>query len=347
GGQTPWRTFLTSEENYDSFYGEAIIKNGKRTIKQKKYHSWYKQFPLPPEHYGWVVEIDPKTKKAKKHTSIGRYAHECATVTRAKDGRIVVYSGDDANDEFIYKMISNSKESLNKGTLYVANTKSGQWLPLDVDKNPKLKAKFKTQLQLLIRTREAARMVGATPQNRPEDIEINPDNNDVLVALTNNKPKGDYTGTILKIKEKDADAASLTFTSENLLTGGAKAGFACPDNLVFDKSGNLWFTTDISGGSIGKAPYQPYGNNALFYVPMSGINAGFAFKMASAPKGAELTGPTFAPDGETLFLSVQHPGEGTKDLKNPVSRWPLFGYNLPKPSVVTIQGPLMAKLTGS
>jgi secreted PhoX family phosphatase len=347
GGYTPWGTFLTCEENYDDFFGETEYRDDGSKVwrPSAQYMQWEKFDKRPPEHYGWVVEIDPKTKKAKKHTSIGRYAHECATVTQAKDGRIVVYSGDDANDECIYKMISNSKDSLNKGTLYVADTKKGEWLPLDVDQDPQLKAKFKTQLELLIRTREAAKMVGGTPQNRPEDIEINPTNGDVLVALTNNKPKGDYTGTILKIAEKNSDAAALTFKSESLLTGGEDAGFACPDNLVFDKAGNLWFTTDISGGSIGKAPYEPYGNNALFYVPMSGVNAGFAFKVASAPKGAELTGPTFSPDGRTLFLSVQHPGEGTQDLKNPVSRWPLFGDQLPKPSVVTLEGPLMDKLT--
>lgn len=346
GGYTPWGTVLTCEENYDDFFGETEYREDGSTVwrPSAKYLQWEKFDKRPPEHYGWVVEIDPQTKKAKKHTSIGRYAHECATVTTAKDGRIVVYSGDDANDECIYKMISDSKDSLNKGTLYVANTEKGQWLPLDIEKDPRLKAKFKTQLELLIRTREAAKLVGGTPQHRPEDIEVNPRNGDVLVALTNNKAKSDYTGSILKIAEENADAASLSFTSEKLLTGGEDSGFACPDNLVFDKAGNLWFTTDISGSSIGKPPYEPYGNNALFYVPMSGVNAGFAFKVASAPSGAELTGPTFSPDGETLFLSVQHPGEGTRDLKNPVSRWPLFGDHLPKPSVVTLQGPLIKRL---
>ena len=346
GGYTPWGTFLTCEENYDDFFGETEYRDDGSKVwrPSAEYMQWEKFSKRPPEHYGWVVEIDPKTKKAVKHTSVGRYAHECATVTRTKDGRIVVYSGDDANDECIYKLISDSKTDIKKGTLYVANTDKGEWLPLDIEKNSALKAKFKTQLELLIRTREAAKLVGGTPQHRPEDIEVNPANGDVLVALTNNKPKGDYTGTIQKISEAGGDAASLNFTAENLLTGGEQAGFACPDNLVFDKAGNLWFTTDISGGSIGKPPYEPYGNNALFYVPMKGVNAGFAFQVASAPKGAELTGPTFSPDYETLFLSVQHPGERTKDLKNPVSRWPLFGDNLPKPSVVTIQGPLMKKL---
>jgi secreted PhoX family phosphatase len=79
----------------------------------------------PPEHYGWVVEIDPISGEAKKHTSMGRMAHECATTTSAKDGRVVVYTGDDTVNEHLYKFISDSQDNLNKGTLYVANLEAG------------------------------------------------------------------------------------------------------------------------------------------------------------------------------------------------------------------------------
>lgn len=346
GGVTPWGTFLTCEENYQDYYGETIHhEDGKQSwTPSPNYLQWEKFFKHPPEHYGWVVEIDPKTKKAKKHTSMGRFSHESATVTTAPNGSVVVYSGDDKADEYIYKFISDSKSDLDKGTLFVADTKKGRWLPLDLEKSPELKKTFKTQLDVLIRCREAASILGATPQNRPEDIEILP-NGDVLVCLTNNKSKGNFTGEILKIQEKDGDPTSLEFSAGTLITGGEDSGFACPDNMVLDAAGNLWFTTDISGGSIGKAPYEAFGNNALFYVPMKGLNAGFAFRVASAPVGAEFTGPCFSPDGDTLFLSVQHPGEKSKSYEKPHSRWPFFKDQLPKPSVVTIQGPLLNKLT--
>ena len=52
---------------------------------------------------------------------MGRMAHECATTTRAKDGRVVVYTGDDSPNEHLYKFISDSHDNLNKGVLYVAN----------------------------------------------------------------------------------------------------------------------------------------------------------------------------------------------------------------------------------
>ncbi len=346
GGINPWGTFLTCEENYQDYFGETIHHKDGSTgwAPSANYLQWEKFFKHPPEHYGWVVEVDPRTKKAQKHTSLGRFSHESATVTTADDGTVVVYSGDDKADEYIYKFISDSKNHLEKGTLYVANTIKGHWLPLDREKSPQLKKRFKTQMDVLIRCREAAAILGATPQNRPEDIEILPDSQDVLICLTNNKSKGDFTGEILKIREKNADPKSLEFTSETLLTGGENSGFACPDNMVLDAAGNLWFTTDIAGGSIGKAPYETFGNNALFYVPMKGINAGFAFRVASAPVGAEFTGPSFSPDGSTLFLSVQHPGEKSKSFEEPRSRWPFFKKELPKPSVVTIQGPLLKQL---
>ena len=59
---------------------------------------------------------------------------------------------------------------------------------------------------------------------------------------------------------------------------------------------------------------------------------------------AEFTGPWFSPDGKTLFLSVQHPGEQTTDLKNPTSLWPFDKDNIPKPSVVAITGDLIEKM---
>jgi secreted PhoX family phosphatase len=346
GGVTPWNTFLTAEENYHDYYGEKVyLDNGKTSwVPGARYAMWEKFYKHSPEHYGWIVEIDPKTKKAKKHTSMGRFAHECATVTRAKDGRIVVYTGDDANDQCLYKFISNSDKDLDRGTLYVADTVNGVWISLDIENNSKLKTRFKTQIEVQIRTREAAALVGGTPLNRPEDIEIDPRTGEVLVCLTNNKARGDFMGSILKVKESNQDHGSLTFATDTLITGGDDNGFACPDNMVFDRVGNLWFTTDISGGSIGKTPYAHLGNNGLFFVPMSGVNAGFAFRMASAPVGAEFTGPCFSPDYKTLFLSVQHPGEKTDDINNPSSRWPDFGKSLPRPAVVTIQGELLNKI---
>jgi secreted PhoX family phosphatase len=44
-----------------------------------------------------------------------------------------------------------------------------------------------------------------------------------------------------------------------------------------------------------------------------------------APKGAEVTGITETPDGRTLFVNIQHPGESSKSMASgeaPQSMWP-------------------------
>lgn len=347
GGITPWGTILSCEENYSNFIGEVSFENGKRHLHPgDEYLTWEKFVHLPPEHYGWVVEVDPKTAKAKKLTALGRFAHECATTTVASDGRTVVYTGDDAEDEHIYKFIASKPGSLEHGDLFVANTQNGRWLPLSLNSNPILRKHFKSQTECLIRTREAAKLVGATPLDRPEDIEIDPHTKSVFVACTMNKSRGRPFGALMKIEEKNANPLSMEFKFSTFVAGGPKTGFACPDNLAFDSRGNLWMCSDMSGSSMGKKPYESFGNNGLFYIPLSGDYAGQALQVASAPIGAEFTGPTFAPDG-SLFLSVQHPGEHSINKGLQQSHWPDGGNSRPAPCVVQISGPSMTALLSS
>lgn len=347
GGITPWNTFVTCEENYDGFYGETEYdENNVASKRPSDYYGWENFYDNPPEHYGWVVEIDPKTGSAQKHIALGRMAHECCTLYHLKDQRVVAYTGDDKNNEHLYKFVSSKPNSLKEGTLYVADTENGKWLALDWESQLVLKNKFKDQTEVLIRAREASKLLGATELNRPEDIEIDPITGHILVSLTNNKSKGDYHGSILKIEEDNGAFDSLTFKASTYKAGGEENGFSCPDNLAFDLSGNLWMTSDMSGGSMNKpdGPYMSFKNNSLFVIPRYGKDAGKVIRVASAPTDAELTGPWFSPDGKTLFLSVQHPGEQTRDINNPTSLWPFDDDNIPKPTVVAITGDLIEKM---
>lgn len=339
GGYTPWGTFLTAEENYDLFWGD-YDRRGKKI--SSSWVQWDKIYPRNPQQYGWIVEVEPKTGKAKKLISMGRCAHECAAVTFGKNGKVVAYTGDDHAFEHLYKFISDSSDSLEKGKLYVANLEKGQWMSMDINDQPILKKHFKDQTEIQIYAREAAKLLGATPLDRPEDIEFDPLTGHVFIALTNNKVRKNHHGSILKIMEDNNDPASLTFKHETFLTGGKESGFACPDNMVFDPKGNLWFTTDMSGEAIGKGPYEGLGNNGLYVFIRSGAHQGKVIRVASAPVDAELTGPCFSPDYKTLFLSVQHPGEWSESLDKLRSNWPDGG--VPKPAVVTLQGPLLDKI---
>ncbi len=337
GGLTPWGNILTCEENYDGFYGETDYSTGEPVHIQKGL-AWDQFYPEnKPEHYGWVVEVNPETGEAQKHIALGRCAHECAKLHQLEDGRLVVYTGDDDNDRCLYKFIGSEPNSLKTGTLYVANLEDGIWESLDYESQEILQENFKDQTEVLVRAREAALLVGGSKLDRPEDIEIDPVTGSVLIALTNNTPMGNYYGSILKIDEsKGYDG--LSFTHDTHLAGGEDTGFACPDNMAFDPKGNLWFTSDMSGSVMGEEPYTRFKNNGLFFVPRSGPKAGEVLQVASAPTHAEFTGPCFSPDGLTLFLSVQHPGEYSEDPENPSSNWPDGDNAMPKPSVVCITG---------
>lgn len=339
GGQTPWGTFLTCEENYEDMYGEVVFKGGKRfvTLNGAKYQ-WERYFHYPPEHYGWVVEVDPIAGTARKLPQLGRFAHEAAKVVLTPSGHCVVYTGDDANGGFFYKFVGDKPHSLDSGTLYVAKVDEGRWVPLSLTESPELQKISNKPLDILIRTREAAALLGATPLHRPEGIAVDA-KNAVYLAQTNDFSRSDKFGQICKFREENDDPRSLKFTYSTFLMGGPQWGFACPDNIAFDPRGNLWFTTDMSEEKIGKD--YTFGNNALFMVPMTGTQAGRPLLMAQAPNDAELTGPCFSPDGRTLFLSVQHPGSKTTDLKKPTSSWHVRNDGIPRPAVVAITGPFL------
>lgn len=344
GGVTPWKTVLTCEENYSNYFGEVDYVNGAwQKTDQVPSFGWSTYFPYPPEQYGWVVEINPLTGQAQKLTGLGRFVHEGATPVKARDGRCVVYMGDDGYDECLYKFISAKPDSLTEGTLYVANLSEGKWIPLDFDRQPVLRSHFRSQLDVLIGGRQAGKLLGGTPLDRPEDIEIDPITQAVVISISAGS-KTDIYGSLLRIMEDNNDHASLTFRHDSFLAGGEGTGFACPDNLAFDKKGNLWMCSDVSGSLLNKAPYTAFGNNGLYYVPTTGENAGKVFQVASCPADAEFTGLQFDADCRTLFISVQHPGQQSTDSQQPTSRWPGSGSDMPRSAVIAIEGPALAKL---
>ena len=122
-------------------------------------------------------------------------------------------------------------------------------------------------------------------------------------------------GWIMSLDEDRNDPAAMSFRWKMFATGGEPTqgglGFSNPDNLEFDANGNLWMVCDMSTGSHNDPdkPLGVFGNNAAWFLPTSGPNMGDAYPFAIGPMDTELTGPWFTKDQQTLFLSVQHPGE--------------------------------------
>ena len=127
-GRTPWGTYLTCEENFNNYFSSSD-KSFKSTDELHRYGirtreiglNWAKadsRFDLSkevnePNKVGYVVEIDPLNPNStpKKHTALGRFKHENAEIVISKDGKIIVYMGDDERGEYLYKYVSN--ESIN------------------------------------------------------------------------------------------------------------------------------------------------------------------------------------------------------------------------------------------
>ena len=206
-GKTPWGTYLTCEENFNGYFGStdaafAMPDDYKRygIVAETRYG--YEKFderfdvsknPNEPRRAGYVVEIDPSDASSTpiKRTALGRIKHENAAVVIARDGRVVVYMGDDERGEFLYKYVSNgiyvpggdTSKLLDEGTLYVAKFSdegTGEWLALTPDTTG-MKAD-----EIYVFTRQAASKVGATTMDRPEWVAVNPVAIEAYCALTNN-----------------------------------------------------------------------------------------------------------------------------------------------------------------
>ncbi|MCR2745252.1 PhoX family protein [Limnobacter parvus] len=372
-GQTPWGTYITCEENFNGYFGAngAFTPDA----LQARYglnangfgYRWHESDPRfdlnanpnEPNRHGWVVEIDPfrPASTPKKRTALGRFKHENAElVIDPTTKKVVVYMGCDERFEYVYKFVSDAAydesnmaanaDILDTGTLYVAQFNDdgnagdgvgvGVWIPL-VFGNPNLTVGdgFLNQGDLLIRTRQAASAVGATPMDRPEWVAANPlKPGEVFVTLTNNSNRtlaqvdeanpraNNIYGHIIRINEMNEDATGTTFDwNIFLLAGdGTQELFNSPDGLQFDRLGRLWVQTDGNFNNV--APFAGHGNNQML---VADLEAGTVQRFFVGPDGCEVTGVTWTPDMRTMFVDIQHPGEVGSGAGHPNSINPATG----------------------
>ena len=398
-GATPWNTYLTAEENWAGYF---VNKDATQAREHKRYgvsskngrYYWeladsgadeYVRFDASskgasamedyrnePNTFGWMVEIDPFDPEGRpqKRTALGRFGHEGVIFAPAVEGKpVVCYSGDDSQNEYIYKFVSAEvfhKATaggwlLNTGTLYVARFNAdgtGEWLPLDVA-NVDFIAKaalagvsFANQADLLINTRTAADLVGATKMDRPEWGAVHPTTGEVYFTLTNNSSRTEVDAANPRAKNTEGhiirwreDADKPTFKWDIFLLGGnvgtvtgtgteavtltAENHFASPDGLLIDTRGVAWIQTDMSGTQQAEGPY---GNNQMLAAdPVTKQVKRFFV----GPVDAEVTGVTLTPDLKTMFVNIQHPGDRSTPT-NFTSNWPDGNGARPRSSTVIV-----------
>ncbi len=343
-GYTPWGTYLTCEENFNGYFGAT--DEWTPTEEQERYgfttegfgYGWERfdrRFDLSdPEYrneanrFGWIVEVHPKqsNRSAVKRTALGRFKHEGVALTIGRDERAVAYMGDDQRFDYIYKYVSSSnckhmlaqgQSPLDDGQLFVAkfdDDGSGRWLELTID-NPDLAARFNNQAEVLTFARLAADIVGATPMDRPEWTTVAP-NGDVFCTLTNNTDREEpnaanpeapnETGHIIRWRDSDNHIGTsfewdiFVLASDVLDT---EAGFGSPDGLWADPDGRLFIETDGD---------QPDGANNQLLV--ADTETGEIRRLLTGVPGSEVTGIAVTPDRRTMFVNIQHAGDGDPDL---------------------------------
>ncbi|UEX76467.1 PhoX family protein [Spiribacter halobius] len=315
-----------------------------------------------PNTFGWVVEIDPMDPEGipVKRTALGRFRHEGAWMAPPVTGRpLTVYMGDDARFEYIYKFVTRepynprtaSGALLDEGTLYVArfhDDGTGEWVALDFE-DPRFRAAareagvtFADQADVLVNTRTAADVVGATKMDRPEWGTVNPQTGEVYMTLTNNSerepdqtnaanPRGPNAyGQIIRWREAEGEHHATRFEWDLFVVAGppdnsrifngqpldASNVFNSPDGLWFDPNGVLWIQTDGDQS-------EPFGNNQMLAADP---RTGEIRRFFTGARDCEVTGVDMTPDGRTMFVNVQHPG----------GSWPDGGDSRPRPATVIV-----------
>jgi hypothetical protein len=100
--------------------------------------------------------------------------------------------------------------------------------------------------------------------------------------------------------------------------------YGAPDGLWFDKDGRLWIQTDQQGDA--KGDWVNIGGNVMMCAdPCTGETKRFL----TSPPNCEVTGVVTTPDGKTMFVGIQHPGEDWVGNFTSNSAWPDNGFNGP------------------
>lgn len=362
GGTTPWGTILTGEENIDQFFFPASNPPpeaahpkwfGPRGTPRQGWGRFHDRFAMDKEpnevnRFGWIVEIDPydPTSTPVKRTALGRFKHEGAETILSDDGRLVVYSGDDQRDEYLYRFVSRNRVDradrsanrnlLDHGTLSVARfLEDGTlvWEKLVHGQGP-LTAEngFHSQADVLIDTRRAAQLLRATPMDRPEDVESNPVTGLTYVVLTHNRERTQPNpanprarnsfGHILELippgPRGRRDHAADQFRWGVFLLAGNPADASHQARYGGPVSAAGWLACpdniafDRKGRmwiatDQGETQASLGIGDGLWACDTEGPGRGVTRSFFRCPTGAETTGPVFTPDSHSLFLSVQHP----------------------------------------
>ena len=298
GGQTPWRTILTAEENFQDFVREDVKPDGTQTSYNEELVGT--EFGLTGEKYGWMVEVDPARPavRPKKHTALGRYRHENIAFRIEVGEPLVCYSGDDRRGGHTWKFVSNgtvsdprSRENsslLENGTLYVARFNpngTGEWIPLTLD-TPTNPIPPSVLASVELSQLGEAQRDGRTRLPKRNGIGgQTEDGGSLVVDLTNqNAVLGDYQGkTLADFYDSQGAVLADAFPAGNLVGGTPTAR---PEDIEVHPTTNEVFVAYTDSGAGGDG----YPDSRIFVVAKYDTNVRSTQQMGGLYKIVEDSG---------------------------------------------------------
>lgn len=396
-GVTPWGTYLTCEENFHNYFvNRNAADHASRPTHQRygigqgqrsAYYAWesvdarfdatpdgqqpHQGHVNEPHRFGWVVEIDPFDPDSTpiKRTAMGRLSRECSVVSLGDDGRMAVYSGDDARGEYVWKFVpagrhdpanpAASRDLLDSGTLYAARFDEGgrgQWLPLIWGEQGLTAANgFADQQAVLLNARGAADILGATPMDRPEWVAVHPVSREVYVTLTNNHERGErfavdaanprpnnQHGQILRWREDHADPTTTAFEWDLFLLAGDQSGATdaegqpLPDNLIGNIQGDIFSSPDgLAFDGDGRLWIQTDSDEKAMHT----VNTGCNQLLCADPQSREVRRFLVGPRGAEITGITWTPDYRTLwvNIQHPKISYPASdGHSRPRSTTVVI-----------
>jgi uncharacterized protein len=244
------------------------------------------EFPFvndPQSRSGWVWEIDPETGAEKRATGMGRLSHEQEALSRG-----AWYITDDrGNQQFLYKFVPDKRRDLSKGKLYGLKfdraAKTGEWVgPLDP---------MRPEADMAARVGPPT---AANSFNKHEGIVKAKRGNGVVFSES---ASGSDPGRVWHLSDRKSGVKGT------VLAEGDFSKMSRPDNLRYDRSGNLFIFED-NGSALDTNPATG-GNNEVYVLPKGTKGSENLRKFATIRGGGEGTGPWFSKHGKLLYLSIQ------------------------------------------
>lgn len=284
---TPWGTLLAAEE-----VGTASLRDPE----------------LPLAESGLLYEMDPVTGDAVARPAIGTVAHEGIGIDPAGN----VYVIDESSQGAIFRFVPDRRGDLSSGQLFALEitnedaapgdrTGAARWIALDRD-------------AVQVNARNAAIAADATTYGRPEDVEIVQGVLYVAITSEHRVLAIDLRTPRPMVTEFVRAGLNAPIEVDEPTVGGRNdetTGFSSPDNLAVDHAGNLYIAEDNTPGDIWVATADQDGDGAADEVRL--------FASLSDCR-AEPTGIYVGQEPQTLYVNVQHAGDGNDKAMKIVRR---------------------------